>query len=148
MQSGTTGAKWRGRLQHGNPSGDPSKSPRCGAKTRSGAPCRAPAMFSRKSGNYTRCRLHGGASTGPRTREGRDLCRRANWRHGNYSVEARARRRAVRLFLEIERVELQHMERMVRLLLRADRHAKTEKTATFVAILATDDFRDQVSGPR
>jgi hypothetical protein len=27
-----------GKLRNGNPSGDPSTSPRCGAKTRSGAP--------------------------------------------------------------------------------------------------------------
>ena len=34
-------------------------SPRCGAKTRSGLPCKAPAM---KNG---RCKFHGGKSTGP-----------------------------------------------------------------------------------
>lgn len=45
--------------------------PRCGARTRSGAPCKAPcvwlpgALEPRK-----RCRLHGGLSTGPRTVEG------------------------------------------------------------------------------
>ena len=55
-----------GRLLHGNPGGDPSKAPRCGAKTRRGTPCNAPAMRSTKTGDYTRCRLHGGASTGPR----------------------------------------------------------------------------------
>ena len=59
-----------GRLLHGNPGGDPSKAPRCGAKTRRGTPCNAPAMRSTKMGNYTRCRLHGGASTGPRTAAG------------------------------------------------------------------------------
>ncbi len=36
-----------GRLKHGNPSGDPLQSPRCGARTRSGSPCRAPAMINR-----------------------------------------------------------------------------------------------------
>jgi len=34
-------------------------SPRCGAKTRNGTACKAPAM---KNG---RCRMHGGMSTGP-----------------------------------------------------------------------------------
>jgi len=29
-----------------------------------------------------RCRMHGGLSTGPRTPEGRERCRMANWRHG------------------------------------------------------------------
>lgn len=39
---------------------------RCGAKTRHGSTCaRCPAA------GRTRCRLHGGASTGPRTPEGR-----------------------------------------------------------------------------
>ncbi|WP_281277649.1 helix-turn-helix domain-containing protein [Thalassobius vesicularis] len=38
----------------------------CGAKTRKGAPCQAKAMPGRK-----RCKFHGGASTGPRTQEGR-----------------------------------------------------------------------------
>ncbi|MEN8250139.1 MAG: HGGxSTG domain-containing protein, partial [Bacteroidota bacterium] len=33
-------------------------SPRCGAKTRSGKPCKAPAMAN------GRCRMHGGKSTG------------------------------------------------------------------------------------
>jgi hypothetical protein len=38
----------------------------CGAKTRSGGPCRLPG-----AGCGGRCKLHGGASTGPRTVEGR-----------------------------------------------------------------------------
>ena len=32
------------------------QAPRCGAKTRKGTPCQAPAMWSKK-----RCRMHGGA---------------------------------------------------------------------------------------
>ena len=31
-----------------------------------------------------RCRMHGGKSTGPRTPEGRERSRRANWKHGRY----------------------------------------------------------------
>jgi len=38
--------------------------PRCGAKTRAGKLCQSPAMAN------GRCRMHGGASTGPRTAEG------------------------------------------------------------------------------
>ena len=34
-----------------------------------------------------RCRIHGGASTGPRTREGLARSRRARWKHGFYSAE-------------------------------------------------------------
>ncbi|MDF1856491.1 HGGxSTG domain-containing protein [Pseudooceanicola sp.] len=40
---------------------------RCGARTRKGTPCRARAMPGK-----TRCRFHGGLSTGPKTREGRE----------------------------------------------------------------------------
>lgn len=86
----------RGRLKNGNPSGDPSTSPRCGARTRSGKPCRAPAMWSATAGRYTRCRIHGGSSTGPRTPEGMEKCRRANWKTGKNSGEAIAFRRDVR----------------------------------------------------
>ena len=43
-----------------NPSGDPNTAPRCGARTRAGLPCRAPAVRGK-----TRCRLHGDLSTGP-----------------------------------------------------------------------------------
>jgi hypothetical protein len=39
--------------------------PKCGARTRTGAPCKAPAVAGGK-----RCRMHGGASTGPRTAKG------------------------------------------------------------------------------
>ena len=54
-----------GPLRNGNPRGNPNLAPRCGARTRAGCPCRGPAM---KNG---RCRMHGGASTGPKTAEGR-----------------------------------------------------------------------------
>jgi hypothetical protein len=39
---------------------------RCGAKTRTGAPCRRPAMSGK-----SRCRNHGGLSTGPVTLAGK-----------------------------------------------------------------------------
>jgi len=88
MHSGETGQPNRGELRNGNPPGDPSKSPRCGARTRSGKPCQAPAMWSKTAGRYTRCRLHGGASTGPRTPAGLERCRRANWKTGAHSADA------------------------------------------------------------
>ena len=40
--------------------------PRCGAKTRSGSTCKHPVSPGKR-----RCRFHGGASTGPRTEEGK-----------------------------------------------------------------------------
>ena len=66
---------------------------KCGAKTRNGSPCRQPAM---KNG---RCRLHGGKSTGPKTQEGLERSRKANWKHGFYSAEAKEERRTIRRFL-------------------------------------------------
>jgi hypothetical protein len=37
-----------------------------------------------------RCRMYGGASTGPRIAEGLARPRRAHWKHGLYSAEAMA----------------------------------------------------------
>jgi hypothetical protein len=69
--------------------------PRCGARRRSnGEPCRKPAMAS------GRCALHGGLSTGPRTPEGLEHSRRANWKHGFYSAPAKATRREARAKLK------------------------------------------------
>jgi hypothetical protein len=65
--------------------------PRCGARSkRTGKPCRAAAMPN------GRCRVHGGKSTGPRTPEGLERSRRANWKHGHFSREAKAERSRVR----------------------------------------------------
>ena len=57
---------------------------RCGARTRSGTPCRAPAVRGRR-----RCRMHGGNSRGgpPGNRHA--------WKHGRRSREAIERRRQV-----------------------------------------------------
>ena len=53
---------------------------RCGAKTRRGAPCRRPA--NKRNG---RCRLHGGASSGPRTEQGRAKIAAANTTTGQHT---------------------------------------------------------------
>jgi len=42
---------------------------------------------------YTRCWLHGGTPTGPRTVEGLELPRGARWKHGRRLVAARTNRR-------------------------------------------------------
>ena len=52
------GPKWPGR--------------RCLAKTRSGGQCQCPAMKGK-----ARCRIHGGLSTGPRTKDGKEKARQA-----------------------------------------------------------------------
>jgi hypothetical protein len=65
--------------------------PRCSARSkRTGKPCRAAAMPN------GRCKVHGGKSTGPRTPEGLERSKRARWKHGYYSREARAERSRVR----------------------------------------------------
>jgi len=55
-----------------------------------------------------RCRLHGGLSTGPRTSEGKERARLANWKHGLRSEayvaemrQQRAERRARGVFLDL-----------------------------------------------
>jgi len=64
---------------------------RCGAKTRRGTPCQRPGNA--KTG---RCRLHGGASTGPRTAAGRQRLAGLHTTHGRLTKAKReeARRRA------------------------------------------------------
>ena len=57
--------------------------PRCGAKTRQGTPCRAPAMAN------GRCRMHGGKLRGGPPGN------RYAWKHGRYSGEAIRRRREI-----------------------------------------------------
>ena len=86
-----------GWLRNGNTPGDPNLAPRCGAKTRRGTPCRSPAM------SNGRCRMHGGASTGPRTAEGLARARHARWKHGFYSVAEQASRRQARQLLNDSR---------------------------------------------
>ena len=82
-----------GRLNNGNPSGDFTKAPRCGAKTRRGTACQCPAMAN------GRCRLHGGLSTGAKTAEGIERIRRAVTKHGRYSNQAKAERAEYRALL-------------------------------------------------
>jgi hypothetical protein len=77
-----SGAGW---LRNGNPPGRLADAPRCGAKSRrTGLPCRAPACRGKR-----RCRMHGGKSTGPKTAAGLERSKRARWKHGSYSAEAR-----------------------------------------------------------
>lgn len=64
---------------------------RCGAKNRAGNPCRRWPIRGR-----TRCRLHGGMSTGPRTEAGRQRCAEARRRHGEYTKTAVAQRKMTR----------------------------------------------------
>ena len=64
--------------------------PRCQAKSkRSGVQCRQAAMRGKKV-----CRTHSGASTGPRTPEGRQRCSDARTVHGRETRAIRSKRDA------------------------------------------------------
>ena len=56
------------------------QSPRCGAKTRKGTPCIAPAVTGK-----ARCRMHGGAAG-----SGAPIGNRNALKHGLYTAESRA----------------------------------------------------------
>ena len=57
---------------------------RCGARTRRGTACQRPAKLP-----VGRCRLHGGASAGPRTKEGLARLTAARTTHGKYTKKKR-----------------------------------------------------------
>jgi glucans biosynthesis protein len=75
-------------------------SPRCGAKTRSGKACRAPAV----SGNK-RCRVHGGAAGTGAPRDNKNALK-----HGLFTREAIEERRKLRDLLRQSRKLLQQVE--------------------------------------
>ena len=75
----------RGWLRNGNRPGNPAMAPRCGARTRAGTACQAPAMRARR-----RCRMHGGRSTGPTTLDGLARLRAARTINGCWSAEGLA----------------------------------------------------------
>jgi hypothetical protein len=81
-------------------SGPMLASPRCGAKTRSGGACRAPAVYGRK-----RCRMHGGAETSGAPRANRNARK-----HGRFSREALAERRQIQVLLGEARKLLEEMK--------------------------------------
>lgn len=94
-----------GILKNGNPPGNPNTAPRCGANSkRTHQPCKQPAMAN------GRCRLHGGKSTGPRTREGLERSRKAHWKHGDYSQQAKADRQKFKQFFQDIIIGLKTME--------------------------------------
>lgn len=66
-----------------------------------------------------RCRMHGGKSTGPRTREGRDRIRSANLKHGRYSQSTRKKELLDRLADKASMIRLQIAHSDAKLLERA-----------------------------
>ena len=70
--------------------------PRCGARTRSGSPCRSRAVRGKR-----RCRMHGGAAG-----SGAPTGNKNALRHGHYTAEAIAERRAVAALIRSSRATL------------------------------------------
>jgi hypothetical protein len=69
------------------PDGHVAQAARCGAKTRSGAPCKSAPVTGRR-----RCQMHGGANgSGAPKRE-----RNGNYKHGRYTKEVTSTRRWLR----------------------------------------------------
>jgi hypothetical protein len=75
-------------------------SQRCGAKTRSGASCKSPAVQGKK-----RCRMHGGAPGSGAPRDNKNAIK-----HGLYTREAIARRRQLRELIRQSRKLLSEIE--------------------------------------
>ena len=70
--------------------GQDTPAPRCQAQSkRSGQQCRKAAVRDKQV-----CRIHGGASTGPRTEQGRKRCAAAKTVHGWETRELRKKRAA------------------------------------------------------
>jgi hypothetical protein len=73
---------------------------RCGAKTRRGQPCRAPAVSGKR-----RCRMHGGARGSGAPRGNRNA-----WKTGQYSRESREEWRRIRDYLRDARSFLKQVK--------------------------------------
>src|SRR5258707_6581584 len=74
----------------------------CGAKTRSGAPCKSAPVTGRR-----RCRMHGGADGSGAPTGGRH----GNYKHGRYTAEMSATRRWLREVTQMLRELSQRQER-------------------------------------
>jgi hypothetical protein len=72
------------------PGASPPRAPACGARTRAGTSCLGLAMAN------GRCRMHGGASTGPRTAAGLARMVAAKTTHGRYAMSGAPKRQAQR----------------------------------------------------
>jgi hypothetical protein len=111
--------------------------PPCGAKTRSGNPCRSPAVIGR-----ARCRMHGGSSTGPAKGTRNAL------KHGIYSNALSADD-----FATLDRIELgtiDHEIKVARIRLRRAliEQGRQEAPDSSPAQFHVDEVKVTVGGPR
>ena len=74
---------------------------RCAARTRSGNPCQSPPVRGKR-----RCRMHGGAAG-----SGAPIGNKNALRHGHYTAEAIAERRAVAALIRLSRATLADLSR-------------------------------------
>lgn len=77
------------RTSHERNTGPMLASPRCGAKTRRGTPCRAPAVAGKR-----RCRMHGSAKGSGAPKNNKNALK-----HGGYTREALSERAELRAML-------------------------------------------------
>ena len=75
---------------HPRNTGPMLESPRCGARTRKGTPCQAPAVAGRK-----RCRMHGGAKGSGAPQGNKNALK-----HGMYTAEAIAAQKKLRALMK------------------------------------------------
>jgi hypothetical protein len=87
--------------KHSRNTGPMLSSQRCGARTRSGKPCRSPAVGGKK-----RCRMHGGAPGSGAPRGNQNALK-----DGLHTREAIAERRQLRALLRQSRLLIQKIER-------------------------------------
>jgi hypothetical protein len=85
---------------HPRNTGPMLSSQRCGAKTRSGKPCRSPAVSGKR-----RCRMHGGAPGSGAPRGNKNALK-----HGRYTREAIEERRQLQCLLRRSRKLIQSIE--------------------------------------
>ncbi|WP_443478159.1 HGGxSTG domain-containing protein [Novosphingobium aerophilum] len=83
-----------------------ASAPRCGARTRSGAECRSPAVRGKQ-----RCRMHGGNSCGA------PKGNRNAWKHGDRSAQTEAEMKLVRV-----------ADRTLRMLTKSGKSRKLSRT--------------------
>ncbi len=85
---------------HPRNTGPMLESPRCGAKTRSGPPCKAPAVKGKK-----RCRMHGGAAG-----SGAPIGNQNALKHGVYTRQAIEERQALNSMINEYKATLKKFE--------------------------------------
>ena len=107
---------------------------RCTARAKgSQTQCRNPAMQGK-----TKCRTHGGASTGPKTQAGKDAIRQAHYKHGEQTLEAKAARSA-------KDAELQSLEDVLHALnMTSAKRTRGRKALGYVPIKTFEEARQWI----